>query len=623
MSEFQHLSASELRDLLRRGEISPTELVTDSINEIEKRNELLGMFITVTEKQAQERARQLERQRGTHWHESDDLPPLWGMVHADKDLEERAGVPTWYGSKAGGQVAEKSNDVVEMADSLGLVSLGKTTTSEFGMYNYTEPEVGPSPRHPWNPLYGAGGSTGGSAVAVATGVLPFAIGSDGGGSIRVPAATLGIVGLKPTAGILPVDRGQTTPTNVVHGALGRSVADTKLLFDAMMQAGRRQVDLESLAENFPAIEQLRFGFAIDSPWNPGYDLTPNSTNLRALAKGIELLKALGATTDFPQISLAEAAYTQIFRTAWLRTARHLDTNLDLNLLQPATRQLVTEGLALSEAEITQNQADCLAYRQRVSHLWEEVDIVVTPALGTDPKRLGSFSADLEEVFYQQCQYGPYQSWANLAGVPAVTVPVGVYELEEGKSKLPFGIQLVGAPNSDYLLLSIAAQLESLVGVLQPPKRDEGDAWIYTSTGQKLWGKFGAAGLLLWDPRREAVLLQLRSPASHHGGTWGIPGGARKKGEDALSAACREAEEEAGVPPEVVRPLYQHVVEIEHWSYTTVVAMSTVSFEPNIQDWESEDLRWVPTHQVDQLPLHPGFAKSWTQLREYLANNPND
>ncbi|WP_285116781.1 NUDIX domain-containing protein [Leifsonia sp. fls2-241-R2A-40a] len=147
--------------------------------------------------------------------------------------------------------------------------------------------------------------------------------------------------------------------------------------------------------------------------------------------------------------------------------------------------------------------------------------------------------------------------------------------------------------------------------------DSGDAWVEGPDGQRFWGRFGAAGLLVHDLRR-GVLLQHRADWSHFGGTWGLPGGARHAGESAVEGALREAAEEAAVPPDALHVLFESVLDLGFWSYTTVVAQAVRSFEPHMADVESIELRWVPVHEVTALPLHPGFAASWPQLRARLA-----
>lgn len=149
------------------------------------------------------------------------------------------------------------------------------------------------------------------------------------------------------------------------------------------------------------------------------------------------------------------------------------------------------------------------------------------------------------------------------------------------------------------------------------ERDPGDAFVTAPDGQRYWGRFGAAGLLACDPAR-GVLLQHRAEWSHHGGTWGIPGGARHLGESAVDAALREAREEAGVARAAVRVRFLSVLDRAVWTYTTVVADVVVPFDPVIADDESLELVWAPIDEVARFDLHPGFAGSWPALRAALT-----
>ena len=146
----------------------------------------------------------------------------------------------------------------------------------------------------------------------------------------------------------------------------------------------------------------------------------------------------------------------------------------------------------------------------------------------------------------------------------------------------------------------------------------GDAWVTAPDGRKFWGTFGAAGLLVHDDR--GVLLQLRVEWSHHGGTWGLPGGARHEGESAVRGALREASEEAGVPADALVLEFTSVLDLGVWNYTTVGARATRPFEAVIGDAESIELRWVPIDEVDALPLHPGFAARWPVLKSLVKES---
>lgn len=148
-------------------------------------------------------------------------------------------------------------------------------------------------------------------------------------------------------------------------------------------------------------------------------------------------------------------------------------------------------------------------------------------------------------------------------------------------------------------------------------RDPGDAWVEGARG-KFWGRFGAAGVLAYDPGK-GVLLQHRALWSHNGGTWGLPGGALHQDEDAITGALREAHEEAAVPAADVTVLFSSVLDVGYWSYTTVVVQVTRPFDAVISDPESLELSWVPVPEVHSKELHPGFARSWPELRPRLLD----
>ncbi|SEE65292.1 NUDIX domain-containing protein [Jiangella alba] len=150
-------------------------------------------------------------------------------------------------------------------------------------------------------------------------------------------------------------------------------------------------------------------------------------------------------------------------------------------------------------------------------------------------------------------------------------------------------------------------------------RHDGDGWIDCACGQRHWGRYGAAGLMLVDDER-GVLLQHRAHWSHHGGTWGVPGGARSSGETALEAALREAAEEAAVPPDAVRPSHAWIEDHGPWSYTTIVARASRPVDGRAADPESLDITWIPLDDVAALPLLPAFGAMWPRIR---AAAPSD
>lgn len=148
--------------------------------------------------------------------------------------------------------------------------------------------------------------------------------------------------------------------------------------------------------------------------------------------------------------------------------------------------------------------------------------------------------------------------------------------------------------------------------------ESGDGWVIDDTGTRYWGRYGAAGLLAFDPTK-GVLLQHRVEWSHHGGTWGIPGGARHRDETSKDGALREAAEEAAVPAEALQFLFEHQLDLGFWSYTTVVMRVITPFEALVTDPESNELRWVPLERITELPLHPGFAAALPELQQRLES----
>ena len=157
-------------------------------------------------------------------------------------------------------------------------------------------------------------------------------------------------------------------------------------------------------------------------------------------------------------------------------------------------------------------------------------------------------------------------------------------------------------------------------IVPPHPRNPGDAWGFADAGSTYWGRFGAAGLLVLDPHRGA-LLQHRALWSHFGGTWGLPGGARHEGENAVDGAIREASEEAAVDADAVRSRFSHTLDLGVWSYVTVVADVVAPFEPHVADPESLEIRWVPLDEISALPLHPAFERMWPTLQRDLACRP--
>ncbi|PPF20960.1 amidase [Rathayibacter sp. AY1A7] len=461
MFELHHLSAQEQWDWLQRGEVTPLELADHYLARIERWNGELGAFATVTADRARERASALGTGPGT--------APLWGLPSGDKDLWRRAGVRTASGSRLREHhVPTVSDEIVEVLDAAGAVSLGKTAAPEFGMPSYTETRIGPPAVTPWDTRLGAGGSSGGAAVAVAAGLLPFAPASDGGGSIRIPAAACGLVGLKPSRGRVAALSGIGGVGGLtVAGPITRSVADAGLLLEGMLERTNGRLpqrwslgapgdgDGSFLGAAVRGEGRFQIGVLTDSPWDEEYEIALAPEARAALDEGIAALAALGHGLE--EASLPPSTpYPAAFRTLWQSGAATLPVEgADLDLLEPLTRWLVEEGRRRSAREIVEAASWLSGYERAVIAAFSGVDAVLTPSLAMTPRPVGWYDLeDPERNFEQQCLYTPYTSFVNVSGLPAITLPLST--TEEG---LPMGVQLIGRPGGEATLLAIGAQLE--------------------------------------------------------------------------------------------------------------------------------------------------------------------
>ncbi|PPG49328.1 amidase [Rathayibacter sp. AY1E9] len=461
MFELHHLSAQEQWDWLQRGEVTPLELADHYLARIERWNGELGAFATVTADRARERASSLGTGPGT--------APLWGLPSGDKDLWRRAGVRTASGSRLREHhVPTASDEIVEVLDAAGAVSLGKTAAPEFGMPSYTETLIGPPAVTPWDIRLGAGGSSGGAAVAVAAGLLPFAPASDGGGSIRIPAAACGLVGLKPSRGRIAALSGIGGVGGLtVAGPITRSVADAGLLLEGMLERTNGRLpqrwslgapgdgDGSFLGAAVRGEGRFQIGVLTDSPWDEEYEIALAPEARAALDEGIAALAALGHGLEEASLP-PSAAYPAAFRTLWQSGAATLPVEgADLDLLEPLTRWLVEEGRRRSAREIVEAASWLSGYERAVIAAFSGVDAVLTPSLAMTPRPVGWYDLeDPERNFEQQCLYTPYTSFVNVSGLPAITLPLST--TEEG---LPMGVQLIGRPGGEATLLAIGAQLE--------------------------------------------------------------------------------------------------------------------------------------------------------------------
>ncbi|MGO1838474.1 MAG: amidase [Candidatus Microbacterium stercoravium] len=489
--DLADLTLVELVQALRSGEATPAQAVAHHLGRIAERDDL-GAFVDVTAESALARAEALGPI-------PKDPPPLWGVPLADKDLVAREGVPTRYGSRAFDDFVPEASDPLALAlDGLGAVSLGKTSTPEFGLTGYTEPAAGEPCRNPWEPATGAGGSSGGAAVAVATGMLPAAVASDGGGSIRIPAATVGVVGLKPSRGRLPIANGLESPGGLsTAGPIARTVEDAAHLLDAlvgsvphrnataapdpwarphMITPIRRGAFEEGagpmrvgafLGAVRREVGPLRIGTTLVTPWDGWVDTALHPGARRAYDAAIRVLES--ADHRIEDADWHPSGYPELFTTIWRASAAGIPVaDDDLDRVEPYTAWLIREGRRMGAAEALGAYRAAAAFERDTITAFERFDVVVTPALAMAPQQIGWFgeAASPLENFARQCQYAPHTSFVNVSGLPAITVPMSAAAGER-----PWSVQLVGRPGGEARILQVAAQLEAARGALPWPSSD--------------------------------------------------------------------------------------------------------------------------------------------------------
>jgi len=472
--DLHDLTALEQGELLRRRELGAEELVRHYLDRIQRGNPAVGAVTGVAEERALARARALDAA-------DDRTAPLWGLPLLDKELVRRAGQRTTFGSRLlADHVPDADDELVQHLDAAGAISLGTSAAPEFGLPSYTASLIAPPARSPHALDRGAGGSSGGAAAAVAAGLVPFAPGSDGGGSIRIPAAACGVVGLKPSRGRVPAASGLDRLAGlVVAGPIARTVADAALMLDALVAAApwphatRAPVD-PPLASGGPhphsgpllgaAVRgegRYQLGVMTASPWQEDVPITIAPEARWALDRAIEGFAALGHGLD--DIDLApEPEYGAHFRTIWKASAAGIParTEGELALLEPLTRWLVEQGRAMPATELA-GALDWLAgFERRVIARLRAVDAVLTPALALTPRPLDWYDPhDAERNFAQQVQYTPWTSFVNVAGLPALVLPVGLTPPDAADPGVPMAVQLIGRPGGEATLLALGAQWE--------------------------------------------------------------------------------------------------------------------------------------------------------------------
>jgi amidase len=449
MPELHDLTALEQGTAIRAGEVSTTELVEHYLARIDRLSDTVGAFVTVTADRARSAV-----PRGDG--------PLAGVPTAVKDLNATAGVVTEFGSATmKGYVPDVSDEVVLRLESAGLVSLGKTTTPEFGSPCYTEPDNAPAARTPWDLDRMAGGSSGGAAAAVAAGLVPVAQGSDGGGSIRIPASCCGLFGLKPSRGRISGSPMYGDPVGLATaGPLARTVRDAAAMLDVL--AG------PAVGDPFWAPPPPR-SFLASCDVTPGRlriarfltpviaDTTVHPAVVEAYESATRLLLSLGHDVEEIDVPVPPEAVAT-FETCWaVLTALSAAPPGTEHLLRPLTVWLSERGRAVSGPAFGLAIGEARRIAARAVRMLAPYDAVLTPTLAQPPLPIGAIRDDADPArdFETQKAFTPWTSAWNLTGMPAVSLPLHL--TDDG---LPVGVMLAGRPAEEHLLLALSAQVEA-------------------------------------------------------------------------------------------------------------------------------------------------------------------
>jgi amidase len=433
--ELAFAGPAALVALIRSREVTPREVVELSLRRIEALDPQLNAFRVVLADEALAAADAL----------GDLERPLAGVPIAIKDDIAVAGQPMTKGSRSYGPPEPADAEVVRRLRSAGAIPIGITNVPELTIWPWTASEANGVTRNPWDRSRTPGGSSGGSAAAVAAGIVPAATGSDGGGSIRIPAACCGLVGMKPTRGRVPAP-GEPWLGMSVFGALARTVADSALVLSVMS-------DDPSLAA---VGEPGRLRIAVSRKVPAGLVARLSADQRGAWEQIGGLLPQLGheVIERDPAYRLASLEFTQ----AWTRGIYEDSLTIpDRSRLEPLSRRMAGVGRFVVPGW---RRRQLLARRQattaRILALWQEVDVVMTPGLArTALPAEGGFGKPAPLAFNLAASFTPWTPLMNLTGQPGITIPAGV-----GSDGLPLSVQLIGKAGAENTLYALAAQLEA-------------------------------------------------------------------------------------------------------------------------------------------------------------------
>ena len=452
------LSAEQLLAAYAARDLSPVEAVDAVLERVEQDNPALNAFCLVRPEEAREAA----RASAERWRRGEPVGMLDGVPTAVKDIHLTKGWPTLRGSVTTHQDGPWSEDspVVARLRAAGAVFFGKTTTPELAWKGVTDSPLTGVTRNPWDMSTTPGGSSGGSSAAVAAGMGPLATGTDGGGSIRIPASFAGICGLKPTWGLVPHYPASPFGSLAHTGPMTRTVGDTALMLEVITgpdprdwaalptpEPGLGDVRCSTDAEDL--VRGMRIAF---SPTLNGIDVHPEVA--RVVAEAVAVFEELGARVEEVDPGLPESR--DEFHVLWFSGAAKATEKLterDRDLLDPGLREIIEEGLTYSAQDYLTAMALRMEMGARMGRFHTEYDLLLTPTMP-----ITAFEAGLESP--PDLAGERWTSWAgfsypfNMTQQPAASVPCGF-----DAAGLPVGLQIVGPRHADARVLAACRALE--------------------------------------------------------------------------------------------------------------------------------------------------------------------
>jgi len=449
--------ATELAAAIRRRELSPVELLEACLQRIDKLNPALNAVVWRNDDEAMREARRVTEAISR----DEPLPPLAGVPIPIKDLTPVGGWPVTYGSHGASDEPKDEDELVVAAfRRAGMLLTGRTNTPEFGPIPVTENLRYGITRNPWDPSRTPGGSSGGAAAAVASGMFPLAHANDGGGSIRIPASCTGLVGLKVSRSRVPAFVPGWLGASV-EGVVTRTVEDTAAVLDQI--AGPDPLSwYNAPAPDRPFLQEvgsdpgrLRIGLLARAPLGVGVSEEPR----RAVARAGDDLESLGHHVTEVDFDLFDAEAIAAFLPV-MSSGLGDYADVDFTRVEPHNVASYARGQAVDSLTLVRALGDLQRVSRRIVGRWgRDFDILVTPTMAIEPPEAGSIMKQSHErptdMPPDVLGMGVFTAGFNVSGQPAISLP-----LHQSPSGLPIGVQLVAGPWQEALLLRLAAQLEA-------------------------------------------------------------------------------------------------------------------------------------------------------------------